>query len=575
MLVINPLIAKDFYKAGHKFQYPEGTEEIYSNFTPRSAHLFKGSDREKVLNFGIQGFIQYFLMETFTEGFFTQPKEKVVGEYKQLVDTALGCDMDVSHIAALHDLGYLPIEIKALPEGRLVPIKVPVLTIRNTIPEFYWLPNYLETAISADLWKSITNATIAFEYRVLIEYWARITGSPIDFVQWQGHDFSYRGLSTSYDAMITQASHLTCFLGTDTIPAIDFINKYYDGKNTFVGGSVPASEHSTMCAGGMEDELKTFQRMLDLYPTGVVSIVSDTWNFWNVVGDETSIAAKLKDKILARQPNAVGLAKTVFRPDSGNPADILCGVEVITVDSLEEAEEFLHYNTEWEEGESYGPDEASGYFEFEGQTYEVTVYPEWSRHDKRFYFIDGWCETKFKKVTLTPEQKGAVQCLWDIFGGTVTENGFKLLDSHVGLIYGDSITLDRADEIFQRLAAKGFASANVVFGIGSFTYQYNTRDTFGFAMKATHAIVNGQGRELFKDPVTDSGVKKSAKGYLRVEEEDGTYVLYDQQTPAQERLGALQTVFRDGGLFGYSSIADIRCKVATEVAKALDEIGQK
>ena len=492
MISLNPIYACDFYKVGHKFQYPEGTEEIYSNFTPRSGRLFHG-DQSQVVNFGIQGFIKQWLIEMFNEQFFAKNVDEVVSEYKAFVDMALGCDFDPSHIRALHNLGYLPLEIKSLPEGSVVPVKVPVLTVRNTLPEFFWLPNYIETLLSAELWKPITSATIAFNYRKILQKYAIETGSPLDFILWQGHDFSFRGLSGSIDAATSGAGHLPSFLGTDTIPAILYVNKYYNGTKTFVGGSVPATEHSVMCAGGKENEIDTFRRILKTYPTGVVSIVSDTWDFWNVVGDDTSLAAQLKEEILNRQPNAIGLAKTVFRPDSGDPVDILCGTISI------------------------------------GGT--------------------------------TPEEKGAVECLWDIFGGTVTPEGYKVLDQHVGLIYGDSITLERAEQILQRLKDKGFASCNVVFGIGSFTYQYNTRDTFGMAMKATHAVVNGENRELFKDPATDSGTKKSAKGYLRVEKEDGKYVLYDQQTREQEKSGELKTVFLDGEILNETSIDEIRSRI--------------
>lgn len=143
----------------------------------------------------------------------------------------------------------------------------------------------------------------------------------------------------------------------------------------------------------------------------------------------------------------------------------------------------------------------------------------------------------------------------------VTATGHKLLDSHVGLIYGDSITLGRANQILQRLEAKGFASANVVFGIGSYTYQYNTRDTFGFAMKATWAMIDGESHDLFKDPVTDSGVKKSAKGLLRVEKEDGKFVLYDQRNEIEELGGQLEPVFTNGLLVSETTLEEIRQRV--------------
>lgn len=566
MSFINPMTACDFYKVGHKDMYPKGTTMIYSNFTPRSNRLAPSAGAkkpEKILWYGLQGFIKSFLIEAFHYGFFAKPKSVVLAEYKRRMDMSLGEGLvGVEHIAALHDLGYLPIEIKALPEGSLVDIKVPVLTIKNTLPDFFWLTNYLETALSTELWKPTTTATTAFEYRKILTKYAKETGAPLDFVLWQGHDFSYRGLSGLNDAA-SASGHLPSFLGTDTIPAIDYLEAFYDGLDTFIGGSVPATEHSVMCAGGKESEIETFRRLItEVCPSGVVSIVSDTWDFWNVI---TNMAAELKPEIMARTPNAIGLNKVVFRPDSGDPVEIICGLEIkeIKTDTLEEAAqdamEFIveRVQSETDHGEM-GEMEPEDYFRFGDQVYLAKVEIEWNRYDKQYYYTDGCRLVSFEPVELTPAQKGAVECLWDTFGGTVNAEGFKMLDEHVGLIYGDSITLERADQILNRLKAKAFASSNVVFGIGSYTYQYVTRDSYGFAMKATYAEVNGEGSELFKDPITDNGTKKSAKGLLRVEFEDGKFVLYDQQTKEQEAQGCLQTVFKDGKLVKETSIEEIR-----------------
>ena len=156
------------------------------------------------------------------------------------------------------------------------------------------------------------------------------------------------------------------------------------------------------------------------------------------------------------------------------------------------------------------------------------------------------------------EVKGAVECLWELFGGVVTPTGYKTLDNHVGLIYGDSISLERAQAILSKLEAKGFSSGNIVFGVGSLTYQHVTRDTFGTAIKATWGVVNGEERELFKDPKTDDGVKKSACGLIRVEFEDGKFVMHDHQTPMQELCGLLKPVFLDGELMHFETLEGIR-----------------
>lgn len=468
---MNPLFCIDFYKVGHIDQYPEGTEEVYSNFTPRSAKLapvLPDLYDNKLVVFGIKNLVEKYLTELWEEGFFKRPKEEVIEAYKHMVKESLGITkVRVDHIEKLHDFGNLPLTIKAIPEGSLVDIGIPILTIRNTLPEFYWLTNFVETAISSILWKPCTVATIARQYRLLLEKYCKETGGDMNFVDFQAHDFSSRGMSGLEDAAICGAAHLLFFKGTDSVSSIDLIRELYTTTSSFVGGSVPATEHSVMCMGGVKDEIGTFRRLItDIYPKGVISIVSDTWDFWRVVTDYLPV---LKYVILNRE------GKVVIRPDSGDPFNIVVGDE----DAIENS----------------------------------------------------------------PERKGAIECLWDIFGGTINEKGYKQLNPKIGLIYGDSITLDRANRILKGLKEKGFASTNIVFGVGSYTYQYITRDSFGFAMKATSGVVEGRRSDIFKDPKTDSGVKKSAKGLIRVEKEDDRYVLHEQQTEEEESQGVLKKIF--------------------------------
>jgi nicotinamide phosphoribosyltransferase len=516
---MNPLLLTDGYKTGHHLQYPEGTTLVYSNFTPRSnKYAPKGCDR--LVSFG-QQYIMKFLNETFKKDFFDRPKDEVCGEMKRELSMYLNTDYDVAHFEALHDLGYLPIRVKALPEGTLVPIKVPVLTISNTHPDFYWITNYLETIISNLLWKPMTSATIAFQYRKVLTQWAEKT-NPVakEFVLWQGHDFSMRGMD-SVDAVISSGmGHLTSFFGSDSLPAIYGARKYY-GEEGFIAGSVNATEHSVMCAGTKDDEVGTFRRLLtETYPTGILSVVSDTWDLWKVC---TEHIVTLKDEILARD------GKLVIRPDSGNPVDILCG----------------------------------------------------TCFSQPGYYLGGGIY--LPKNDCTPEEKGVIELLWDVFGGTINEQGYKVLDPHIGAIYGDSITIDRANEICERLEAKGFASTNVVLGIGSFTYQYNTRDTFGFAMKATYVEVTHkaesgspafsvEGREIFKDPSTDDGTKKSATGLLCVETlPDGKIGLYDKVTWNTEDTGLLQTIYKDGVFHNQTTLTEIRKKISNLIQSKNEE----
>jgi nicotinamide phosphoribosyltransferase len=566
---IDPIQATDFYKVGHKFQYPVGIQSIYSNFTPRSNKLapkVECKSIDRVVFVGLQGFCSWYLQSVFNDNFFYQPKEAVINRYAEMTRKALGEAVDTSHIAALHDLGYLPIEIKALPEGSRVPMGVPMFTVKNTHPEFYWLVNYLETVLSDEIWKPCTVASIAHAYRQLLTKYADITGAPHEFIDWQGHDFSMRGMSGMFDAASSGFGHLTSFLGTDTIPAIGYAEDYYGGNNTFVGGSVPASEHSVLCAGGEDNEKETIRRLItEVYPNGVVSIVSDTWDYWNTI---TVVAKELKQEILDRKPNALGLAKVVFRPDSGDPVKIICGTARFA-ESIDDAFEQLQEDAYGEANEltagECGDYEYKDTFKIDDKYYDVSVEVEWNRHDKTFYFIGGFSNCTAVEIEATPEVKGTIQCLWETFGGTITDKGYKVLNERVGVIYGDSITLDRAAAILKGLEELGFASCNIVFGIGSFTYQYLTRDTFGFAMKATAATINGEHRELFKDPKTGDKTKKSAKGLLRVErDEKNGYILLDQQTKEQEQQGELTTVFYNGRLVKFQTLEQIRAKVRSE-----------
>ena len=481
---MNPLFLTDGYKTGHHQQYPKGTTLVYSNFTPRSnKYAPKGCDQ--LVSFGQQMVVKQ-IHEAFDKDFFSKPKDEVCGEMKRELSMYLNTDYDVSHFEALHDLGYLPIVVKTIEEGSLVPMRVPVLTIYNTHPDFYWITNYLETIISNLLWKPMTSATIANAYRKLFTSWQEKTDAEKSwFVDWQAHDFSMRGLD-SIDATISSGlGHLTSFSGSDSLPAIFGARKFYN-ETEFVAGSVNATEHSVMCAGSKEDEVGTFRNLMQTYPTGILSIVSDTWDLWKVC---TEHIVTLKEEILARD------GKVVIRPDSGDPVDIICGLQ--------------------------------------------TPMSEYGLKDAKY--------------------KGVIELLWDVFGGTINEQGYKVLDSHIGAIYGDSITIDRANEICRRLESKGFASTNIVLGVGSFTYQFNTRDTFGFAMKATYVEVNGEGREIFKDPITDDGVKKSAKGLLHVtKSNENGYMLVDKVTWDNEKNGELQAIYINGQFENQTTLTEIR-----------------
>lgn len=481
---LSAMLLCDFYKLSHRAMYPEGTEVVYSTWTPRASRV---DGVNEVVHFGVQSFIKQHLISFFDVNFFHRSKNEVVREYARIVKHTLGvANPDTSHIEELHDLGYLPLEIKSLPEGAVVPVRTPVMTIHNTNPKFFWLTNYIETLASCELWQASTSATIAREYRKLLDAAALETVGDTGFVMFQGHDFSMRGMSSLNSAVTSGMGHLLSFSGTDTIPAIQGLENLYNAnvEKELVGTSIPASEHSIQCAYGNDMEYLS-NMITKVHPEGFVSVVSDGYDFWDVIG---RVIPALKTQILARN------GKLVIRPDSGDPVKIVCGDE------------------------------------------------------------NGKTEL---------ERKGAIEALYDIFGGTETAKGYKLLDSHIGLIYGDAITLSRAKEITEKLKAKGFASINVVFGIGSYTYQMNTRDTFGYALKSTLCVINGDEKQIFKDPKTDNGIKKSQKGRVVVYKSNAGKYQFEDGFMLNSMIvqDELQTVFKDGKLVKETSLQEIRSRL--------------
>lgn len=488
---MNPMLLSDYYKTDHRRQYPSDTEVIYSNFTPRNSRI---DGVNHVVVFGLQYFLKEFLINRFNKDFFCRPFDQVVNEYQRVMDYTLGKGaFPLDHIEDLHRLGYLPLEIKSLPEGSLCPLRVPMLTVRNTIDKFFWLPNFIESLLSNTIWQATTVATIARQYKLLLDEYASETSDIPEFTQWQGHDFSFRGHTSSESAAVAGMGHLLSFTGTDTIPSIPYLEKYYNAniENELVGSSVSATEHSTMTCMGEEGEFDIIKRLItEVYPNGNISIVADSYNLWRVL---TEYLPKLKNEIISRN------GKVICRPDSGNPVKIICGRRspgIITTDC---------YN---------------------------------------------------------PEDEGVIKLLYKVFGGEKNYKGYIQLNPKVGTIYGDSITLDRCKAICEGLKSNGFASTNMVFGIGSYTYQYLTRDTFGLAFKATCIKRNKVWYPIFKDPVTDNGTKKSARGLLMVMPDLYTkeFVLHENVSEELEQSSwnCLRPVFRDGLLLKEFSLNDIR-----------------
>lgn len=814
-----PCYLTDGYKISHPDQEPDGISLVYSNFTPRKSRL---SGINRVVVFGLQYFIKRYLQEEFGENFFrlSLPEiSKELNEYELTIDNYVGGGKrSAQRWFDLYQVGYLPLEIKGLPEGSLCPMKVPVLTVKNTHPQFAWLTNWVETLLSNTLWHPMTCATIAREYRLLLDKYALATSDDQDGVSYQAHDFSMRGQTSIDSAASAGAAHLLNFRGSDSVPAIKFLEKYYKANNSdVIAKTVPASEHAIMTKLGREGEYSIFERLLtNVYPDGIVSIVSDSYDYWNVL---TNYMKSLRNTILERdgkliirgdcydeqtqiltpngwkffkdltdndlvaqvnQDHTYSFVKPIeriefdysgrmyrfhdhhgkvdllvtpnhrmvyskcnnllveeaesikiygdkkllraveaknktlsltwferlqiaFQADGSFPSKIplnegqLSGNKCIRFTFTKQrkidrliwicengkfkytvsneparlnqkviyvwfdkslkvskkfdwvdisnlcsnwSKEFIDELSEWDSSKrnlckieysttikyNYNIVEiialSAGYGCFFGERVDNRK-PHFSTSYRasilKYNVVDGQSVkkdsidfigkvysvkvesgmilVKRNKCTLVSgnsgdpvkiacgdpdassevEKKGTIQLLWDIFGGSTNSKGYIQLNPHIGFIYGDSITLERCEAICKGLRKNGFASTNITFGIGSYTYQYLTRDTFGLAMKATAAEINGDLVEIYKDPVTDDGTKRSAKGLLRVYPEltyelcpggkyftykYGDYKLFEQQTWEQEQTGCLETVFLNGVLTREQDLADIRWRLA-------------
>ena len=479
---INPMLLCDFYKTTHMRQFPHGTTKLTSYFTPRMSRL-KSCD--SVVVFGIQSFCKEYLQDYFNENFFNRPAREVVDEYKRVLNNTLGYGLfNEGAILYLHSLGYLPVQINALPEGTRCPIHVPFLEMTNTHPDFAWVPQFLESFMSSELWHPMVSATVGTLYRDIVDrYYNDTVDDDVPHAKALG-DFSFRGQECMQSAIKSSAGWCLSFLNTATVPTIPWLEKYYlcDSSIDPVAYGAVSTEHSVMCSNYAVDgsEEAFLKRLLnELYPNANFSVVSDSYDYWNLVNN---IIPRLKEDILKHN------GTMLIRGDSGDP------IEIVT-------------------------------------------------------------KTVFR--------------LWEIFGGTRNKKGYKVLNSHVKALYGDSITVQRCEKIFEILKQNGFAANNVSLGVGSFSMQCIeedgvlkpfTRDTFGMAVKATYAVINGKEIPIFKDPKTDTDhFKKSLKGLCVVYEDNfGDLHVVDGLTQ-KERVGSVLTpVFRNSEMMKQYTLNEIR-----------------
>ena len=353
-------------------------------------------------------------------------------------------------------------------------------------------------------------ATIAHEYRRLLEAYADLTGADAAFIDWQAHDFSARGLSGPEDSMRAGFAHLCSFTGTDTVAAIDYAEQYYgaDSDRELVGGSVPATEHSVMSMGGKLDEIGTFRRLItEVYPSGIVSIVSDTWDFWQVI---TEYAATLKDEILARAPNALGQGGVPpgFRRSGQDPDGLSAG-------------------------RAGGRCRRGRHVHRQGH----------GRQDHRGR-AQGRRGMPVGPLRRRPDRQGLSRA------ASARGPDLRRLDHAEPRRADPGTPADQGLCLDQLRVRRGLL-------------QLSIPDPRQLRHGHEGHLGHGQwrGARAVQDPKTDSGTKKSAVGLLRVEREGGDYVLHDRQTPEQEAGGLLQDVFVDGKLVREHTLAEIRARL--------------
>ncbi|EXM37688.1 nicotinate phosphoribosyltransferase [Ruminococcus albus SY3] len=495
---INAALMCDFYKIVHRDMINQKMTKSMSYYTPRMSRVKRW---DKVVMFGLQMFCKTWLIDYFNENFFEVPEEEIVADYQRILDNSFGKGIyNTTSIVELHRLGYLPLEIIALPEGTLVPIHVPMFGITNTHPDFAWLPQALESLISAEMWYPQITATVGKTYRDIVDkYYGLTCEDDIPRAKALG-SFDFRGDQGLDAALKAAAGWCMSFVNTATVPAIPYLEKMFGAdctKEPVAYGAV-STEHFVMCSNfAVDGDEETFLRKMltELYPNTSFSAVLDSYDYWNVIDN---ILPKLHDEIMGHN------GCMLMRGDSGD-----C-VEVVT-------------------------------------------------------------KTVFK--------------LWEQFGGTVNSKGFKVLDPHVKAIYGDSITVQRCEQIYEILMQNGFACSNVALGVGSFSMHCIeeveemtlttedgqkcvgrttllkpfTRDTFSSCIKACYAEIDGKEYPIFKDP-KEGGFKKSQKGLCYVYRDDNGELAYkDGYVGSNIPEGnLLETVFKDGKLVKEYTLSDIR-----------------
>lgn len=474
----NLILKTDSYKLTHYAQYPPRTTMVYSYFESRV-----GATWPFTVFFGLQYLIKRYLEGEVITAEKIDEAEKVVAAHMGSADlfNREGWEYILNEYG-----GRLPIRIAAVPEGSVVNESNVLMTVENTDPRCYWLTNYLETLLT-HVWYPSTVATLSLATKLMFIDYLKQTADSLEALPFMLHDFGYRGVSSDESAGIGGLAHLINFSGTDTVEALVTALDYYYGDLTNLAFSVPATEHSIMTAEGQEGEIRVLDRLLDAYPTGILSVVADSYNIY----DFTAEVIKRKDRILARN------GRFVLRPDSITDADRTPHELVITL--LNE------------------------------------LYPH--------------------------------------FPGGHNGRGYRVLDPHIRVLWGDGIGHDGIHEILRWMEAENYSAENIVFGMGGGLLQKVNRDTQRFAFKASAMVTDHQLRRVRKNPLDPS--KASKAGFLGLFPKVGdnppfvtTYETHEIQGQDRDRVGALQTVFLNGQVMRTQTFQEIRDRASQAIGLA-------
>lgn len=517
----NPCLMVDAYKLGHYFQMPPSVQTVFSTWTARSNKYHQGCENTVV--FGHQGFIQEYLVEFFNQNFFNADIDTIEKDFMRKVGAVFHHSYTgFTRFRKLYDLGYLPIRVMGVPEGTILPPGIPDHIIMNTHPEFAWLPQYLEDLWSCHNWLPTTSATTAYYRRKLIEPYAERTCDNPKLVEHMCGDFSMRGMTGEDAAYVSTAGHLLSFDRTATVEGNSYLEQYYAADlrepHRVPGLGVPSLEHSVVCQNvAYYKELLATGSLPEYMVPYVRKAMSENWEV-NLVAEMCFIL------YLLTEVQTTGMLTYVSDTYDywGVVSKILPVIKPVIL----------------------------------GRNGTFSIRPD-SGDPIKIICGDDCAETD------SPEFYGTLRMLQKIFGAKKNAKGYFVLDPHIRMIYGDAITSHITETVCKWCAYTGmFSTENIAFGIGAYTYQYVTRDTRGYAIKATDAIFSDMGElPLYKQPKTDPG-KKSPKGAVALTRDEGGNFLLVENLTIEEALNYPNNIYvtklEDGEVKNFETFYEIK-----------------